>query len=250
MEDIKGIYKFTNLINNKCYVGQSDRLEQRYKQHMSSYRNENHGSYNTIFYRALRKYSMDNFSYEILIESDDYTREDLNELEIAYVESCKSFTEGYNMNKGGNFTSSTKTLKDEDVLKIKTLLKETNVSYTQIGKDFNVSTGLISMINDGYIWNSVGEIEFPIRTREKLLLNKGQSNPNAKIDNKKAMELRVEFMNKSLKEVHADNHELLSMSGMKKLLYGVTFQDLPIYKKREKKWYLNGTCIDYPRLEE
>jgi predicted GIY-YIG superfamily endonuclease len=30
---MKGIYKFTNKINNKVYIGQSQNLEERYKAH-------------------------------------------------------------------------------------------------------------------------------------------------------------------------------------------------------------------------
>ena len=250
MEDIKGIYKFTNKINKKSYIGQSNRLEERYKQHKRSFLNENHHSYNTAFYRALRKYGFDSFEYEILIQSDAFTREELNKLEIKYIDDYNTFGNGYNMNKGGNFTSTTKTLIEEDIIEIKNLLKNTNNSYTNIAKQFNVSVSLISMINSGAVWNYDEVEKFPLRERDELALNKGSNNPNAKITDDKAMELRKAFMSSTLKEVYSKNSELLSLSGMKKLLYGETFNHLPIYKKREKKWFLNGTCIDYPRLEE
>ena len=250
MEDIKGIYKFTNKTNQKSYIGQSNRIEERYKQHQRAYLNKNHGSYHSAFCNALRKYGFDNFEYEILVESDSFTRDELDELEIQYIQEYKSFGNGYNMNKGGNFTSGTKTLADVDVLNIKSLLKSSNLSLTAISKQFNVSPGLISMINNGIIWNSVGSIDFPIRNREDLLLGLGERNANAKIDDKKAIELRTLFIDHTLVEVHQKNKELLSLSGMKKLLYGVTFKHLPVYKKRQKQWFLNGTCIDYPRIEE
>ena len=51
----------------------------------------------------------------------------------------------------------------------------------------------------------------------------------------------------TLYEIYKDK---CSFSEMKKICYGSQFQHLPIYKKRQKQWILNGTCIDYPRLEE
>lgn len=46
---MKGIYKFTNLINGKVYIGQSVNLESTYKAHLS---------YTSLFYKALRKYGI------------------------------------------------------------------------------------------------------------------------------------------------------------------------------------------------
>lgn len=245
-----GIYKFTNNINNKSYIGQSISLENRYKHHVKNCLNKNHLSYNSLFYRALRKYGLESFSYEVLIESLELNKEDLNFLEIYYIEKYSSFGNGYNMNKGGNFTSGVKILTDSDILQIKDRLFNTSETFIFIAKDFNISSSLITMINQGTIWSIVGSREFPIREKENMIHNRGGNNPNCKIDDKKALELRTLFIDNTLLEVYSKNKNLLSLSGLKKLLYGVTFNHLPIYKKREKKWFLDGTCIDYPRLEE
>ena len=55
---MKGIYKFTNLINGEVYIGQSVNLEARYKAHLRNYNNVNHLSYTSLFYKALRKYGI------------------------------------------------------------------------------------------------------------------------------------------------------------------------------------------------
>lgn len=50
-----GIYKITNKINNKCYIGQSIHIEQRWEEHL--YKN----SKCSLLKYALYKYGVDNF---------------------------------------------------------------------------------------------------------------------------------------------------------------------------------------------
>ena len=61
------IYKITNKINNKIYIGLTKTgLELRWKKHLqASFSNR---SDNSIFHKAIRKYGIDNFDKEILID--------------------------------------------------------------------------------------------------------------------------------------------------------------------------------------
>lgn len=250
VRNIKGIYKFTNRINNKSYIGQSVSINERYKSHKRNYVVETNNAYNSLFYRALRKYGFENFDYEILVEDDELSKQDLNELEIYYIENFKSFGHGYNMNKGGNYTSSSKKLCETKVNEIKQQLKNTDLDLIKIAENFSVSSSLITMINNGIIWNfNSSHTDYPIR---KVIngAKRGGANSNAKLTDAKAIELRLEFVDKTLEQIHLENNDLISFSGLKKLLYGSTFTHLPVYKKRQKQWVLDGTCIDYPRLEE
>ena len=77
---MQGIYKFTCKINNKVYIGQSVNIENRFKSHLNNYNNKNLKDYNTKFYRALRKYGISNFSFEIVEEVKN--KELLNNREI------------------------------------------------------------------------------------------------------------------------------------------------------------------------
>lgn len=239
-----------NKTNNKSYIGQSVSIEERYKSHKRNHIVETNNAYNSLFYRALRKYGFENFNYEVLVESEDLSKDDLNELEIYYIERYQSFNEGYNMNKGGNYTSSSKKLKESDVEKIKEMLATTEKNLSEIAKEFSVSSSLITMINNGVIWNFNSKPQdYPIRKVHNGA-KRGGANSNAKLTDEKAIELRLGFMSKTLEQLHSENKDLISFSGLKKLLYGSTFTHLPIYKKRQKQWFLDGTCIDYPRLEE
>ena len=107
------IYRATNLINNKVYIGQTtSTLDQRIKQH---YAKRNDGSY---FHNALKKYGVDGFSWEIIDQAEN--EEELIEKEIywiAYYESFIDKSKGYNSTSGGE---TSKSVSDEVKLKIST----------------------------------------------------------------------------------------------------------------------------------
>lgn len=246
---MKGIYKFTNKINNKVYIGQSQNLEERYKAHKRNQMKMNLSSYNTKFYRALRKQGFENFDYEILEFSDSFSKEDLDEKEINYIKEQNSQANGYNIQEGGGLSAVPRKLSKEDIAEIKTLLLNRDIPFKEIANKYQIEESMVSLINWGKAWSNIGENIFPIRD-VSIQLNKGENNPNAKFSNKEIISIRLRFVNETLDEIYKDQKDKCSFSEMKKICYGVQFKNLPIYKKRKKKWILNGTCIDYPRIEE
>jgi len=106
------IYKITNLINNKIYIGQT--INDR-KSYMGSGR---------LIREAIKKYGNENFKKEILLKVD--TIEELNEAEIRFIQEYDSTNcdIGYNLNEGGQFESRTgTTLHEETKRKISKSLK-------------------------------------------------------------------------------------------------------------------------------
>lgn len=97
-----GIYKITNLINNKSYIGQSCNIEKRIKTHFWAAFKENLSSYNYKIYQAIRKYGIENFKWEILKTINEVNKGQLNILERQYIEKYDSFKNGYNMTTGGD----------------------------------------------------------------------------------------------------------------------------------------------------
>lgn len=91
---MKGIiYKITNKVNNKVYIGQTRyTLEFRWRQHQ-------HKKDNTYFHNAIHKYGIENFELEILEECDI---ELLNSKEMFYIAKYDSFKNGYNLTIGGD----------------------------------------------------------------------------------------------------------------------------------------------------
>lgn len=90
-----GIYKITNTINGKIYIGQSKDIERRFKQHIKS-------KCSYAINRALKKYGVDNFTFEVLYECPI---EEMNKWETFYITIFGSLSpKGYNLNMGGNGT--------------------------------------------------------------------------------------------------------------------------------------------------
>ena len=102
-----GIYKITNIKNNKSYIGQSIDIERRWRSHRTEPFNENSSQYNTIFYKAIRKYGIDNFTFEVL---EECPAEQLDEKEKYWIEYYSTYSsqvnsKGYNMTSGGEQSS-------------------------------------------------------------------------------------------------------------------------------------------------
>ena len=96
---MQGIYKITNLLNNKCYIGKSKNIEARWQYHKNNIKNTKES--NKVLYQAFKKYGLKNFKFEILEEIDQYDKLS-NEREKYWIEYYNSFHYGYNMTKGGD----------------------------------------------------------------------------------------------------------------------------------------------------
>lgn len=90
------IYKIENAINNKIYIGFSINIKQRLADHKNKYK-----KLDSKLYRAIRKYGIDNFSFEIIYCSNDieYT---LNTMEPYFIGIYNAFSNGYNATIGGD----------------------------------------------------------------------------------------------------------------------------------------------------
>lgn len=97
MSKISGVYRITNLVNGKCYIGQSSNIPGRWRDHKAKARAGAKGH----LYAAMRQYSIEMFSFEVLEKELD--REKLNVLEIQYIKKYQSFdpAKGYNKTLGG-----------------------------------------------------------------------------------------------------------------------------------------------------
>lgn len=152
-----GIYKITNLINKKVYIGQSTNIERRWNEHRKRIDDPKMKHY--PLYRAFKKYGIDNFSFEVV---EKCNTKELNELEKFYIQQYNCVVPlGYNCTLGGE-TSVPITLTQEKAEEIKQLLMTTSISQAKIGELYGVSQNAISDINTGYCWVS-DDIQYPIR---------------------------------------------------------------------------------------
>ena len=100
------IYKITNLVNDKIYIGQTIRdIHKRWIGHVNAHKD-------TAISRAIDKYGKENFKIEELAhvygEDKDELKRLLNYLEIAIIKETDSLVynkNGYNISQGGNVTN-------------------------------------------------------------------------------------------------------------------------------------------------
>jgi len=156
-----GIYKIENLVNGKAYVGQSINIERRWSEHSSL------KSPNSLLAKAFAEFGIENFSFQIL---EECPMELMNARERFYICELNTYLSGYNMTMGGAGSSGLEVkLTQEDVLKIHSLLKETNLTQLEIAKNFGVGNDTISEINHGRT-RRIDFVNYPIRsfTKEKF----------------------------------------------------------------------------------
>jgi len=91
------IYRITNLVNGKIYIGKTIQgLARRRSEHIHRF---NLGERNHKLYLAMRKHGLENFKFEVLCCA--LKIEYLDQLEIQFIKEYNSFNRGYNMTCGG-----------------------------------------------------------------------------------------------------------------------------------------------------
>lgn len=96
------IYKWQNKINNKTYIGQTIHPKKRYNQHKNGERADKQ-----YIDRAIKKYGVENFDYNVIDRLTANTKEELREKldrqEIHYISLYGSHISknGYNITLGG-----------------------------------------------------------------------------------------------------------------------------------------------------
>ena len=103
------IYRHTNLINNKIYIGQTCQTARMRWQYGGGYKHNAH------FYAAIKKYGWHNFKHEILYT--DLTSEQANELEVELIAlfDATNSDKGYNSSIGGAASGTRYTSKEEAI---------------------------------------------------------------------------------------------------------------------------------------
>lgn len=96
------VYKATNKINGKQYIGYTTgTLHDRMKGHVRKANDKNQKAYNYFFQRAIRKYSINNFIWEVL--SVCINKKECCKKEIEYIKQYNSIApNGYNLTVGGD----------------------------------------------------------------------------------------------------------------------------------------------------
>lgn len=93
-----GIYKITNILNGKKYVGQSTNIIRRWSHHKTNLIKGTH--VNLYLQRAVNKYGLKSFSFDVI---ETVEKSMLDEREAYWIQKLQAaFPNGYNLKPGGD----------------------------------------------------------------------------------------------------------------------------------------------------
>ena len=161
------IYKITNKINGKSYIGKTNDIVRRWKEHRYG-----HGG-TSILSKAFAKYGLDNFEFSIICEHDYHTKEEMNkklsELEVYYIGVYNTFKKGYNATIGGDgisfYSHSQETIekiKESNRGKKASEAKKQKISAAKLGQHHSSETKEKISSAYGYIWRYKKEKDYPL----------------------------------------------------------------------------------------
>ena len=157
------IYKITNKINNRFYIGKTiGTIEKRWQEHLYDME---HNRDNSILHNAMRKYGVDNFSIEV-IESN-IPEQQLDSKEKEYIEHLKSHKKygNYNITDGGNGGVVSSKITKEQAAEIQWLLVNNyDLSAIEIAKMYGLTS--VNGINRGKTWYDEN-LKYPLRDYKK-----------------------------------------------------------------------------------
>lgn len=154
---------YRNKLNNKVYVGQTNKPNRRFKEHLTG-----HSYYTSLIERAIKKYGIENFEFVILEWTKDY-----DERERYWIDFYRSFKpNGYNICEGGGYLPNQQGENHSQVLisaetaqAIQRDLMNHAIPQRQIVKKYGVTTSLVKNINSGHTWDYYS-LEYPLRPTE------------------------------------------------------------------------------------
>lgn len=209
-----GIYKITNLIDGKSYIGLSTHIEDRWQYHKTPYNWKREKD--KLLYRAITKYGIENFNFEVL---EECLPEELSEKEKYYVEKYDTYKNGYNMTAGGEDYHGEghpkHKLSKEDIIDIRTRYDnlERRKDVYQLYKDRIGESGF-SKIWKGETWK---DVMMEVYTPENKLYhlhdtgNKGSENGRSRLTENEVKQIRLRRKNgERLKEVYEDYKDKLT----------------------------------------
>ena len=211
-----GIYKITNLINGKIYIGQSVDINKRWRQHKRNSQIKGH-EYDKYLYRAFRKYGLENFSFEVI---EECSRELLNEKETYYIQYYKANDETFGYNETSGYNQPQYGFQGENHPKHK--LTEEEVYYirecynqhydkNEIYEEFSnrLSKGGFHKIWLGENWRNVHMDVYTEENRQYYLFQRnshpGSTNGRAKLTEEMVIDIRTRKKNgEKLSDVYKD----------------------------------------------
>ena len=239
------VYKITNTINNKVYIGITQSIEKRRIQHFNC--KKKHPLYN-----AIKKYGKNNFTFEVIDTSND--RKSLCELEKYYIKLYNSNDRkyGYNITSGGEDNKGTSnpraTLTEDEVILIRKLRYENSLTCSEAHKLFSnkISFSAFEKIWEWKTWKSIG-LEYKNKPDASILkVRNGETNGNAIYTDDEVLQFRMFYVTHTLQETYNTFgiNRSKTKESFRSIIDGGSYKHIPVYSKVKKCWFLNKKVID------
>lgn len=228
-----GIYKITKRENGKSYIGQSNDIERRIKEHQ--YKTD------IPIDIAIQKYGKDAFTYEVI---EECKLDELDEREIywiAYFNTYKGF--GYNCNSGGGNSRGENNgrtkLTNEDVAYIRECY-DCHMRRRDVYQNFKdkIAFDSFASIWDGTTWKDIKPEVYTEENKNfyKYHATDGGNSDRAKFTNEEVMQMRERYVNEDARSIYQDYKDRCNYQTLQQILWGRAYKNLPIYKKKQKTW--------------
>ena len=158
------IYKITNKVNGKSYIGQTiQNVKERFYQHCATKCSQ--AVLNMVIHKAITKYGKSNFTIEVIEEVESTN---LNDRERYWIKYYNSYNNGYNSTEGGQ--DGIKLFKNLDTESIVREYKS-GKSLREIGRLFNVDKQTIKdlLVRNNINLRTTRTYKFSQKDREDIL---------------------------------------------------------------------------------
>ena len=158
------IYKITNKVNGKSYIGQTiQSVKERFYQHCATKCSQ--AILNMVIHKAITKYGKSNFTIEVIEEVESAN---LNDRERYWIRYYDSYNNGYNSTEGGQ--DGIKLFKNLDTESIVREYKS-GKSLREIGRLFNVDKQTIKdlLVRNNINLRTTRTYKFSQKDREDIL---------------------------------------------------------------------------------
>lgn len=232
-----GIYKITNKENGKIYIGQSINCERRIKEHCYPGRYKG----GLVIDVAIHKYGVDNFDYEIIEECD---KEKLDEREKYWIAYYNSKAEGYNLTSGGQQSSigednGRAILTEDDIRNIRLAYAE-HKKQKDVYENYKekITFNNFQVIWQGKTWTHIMPEVYTEENKKYYIYENscGGNSKQAKLTDEEVITVRKRYVNEDAKTIYQDYQDRLKYETFQAILWGRTYKNLPIYKKKQQKW--------------
>lgn len=232
-----GIYKITEKNNpTMFYIGKSNDIERRFYEH----KYKTYEQSRIPFDGYIKEKGIDAFNYEIL---EECLVEELNQKEKYWTDKLQATSSGNIFDGGlrdvvGNNNPNAKLTEDD--VKIIRIAYNNHQKQKEVYEQFKdkITFGSFQRVWQGKSWGHIMPEVFTEDNKQYYIYeqSKGSNSKQAKFTDDEILTMRKRYVNESAKKIYIDYKDKISFQAFQQILWGRYYDNLPIYKKKEKQW--------------